>query len=306
MSMTDERPGPLPGDAPDVTEDKKVPAPASDGDKQPDATEVESEKPESSTDSAENESSGDETTAEAKRPKAGLQKRLDELTRDKHEAARRADEALNRVAELERKLAEAKAPPANTSQDQEPTPDAYPSWEAYEKAQRRWIIDQATKAAKISLLEEQKRDADARSQEESRTKFNDARKRFDDRALEIAPEYEGLDKAIKNLFGNKIPLNDAMAEYIFEGSDKGPEVVFYLDAHPAEAADIAKLTPIKAAAAMARLESKLAETTEKRVSGAPPPPKEVKGGKGSDTYDPEKASTEENIARWRKAANLRA
>lgn len=299
MSMTEERPGPELGDAPDAPENK---TPASDGSKQPDAK-VEEGKPESATDSAETETPGEETTAEPKKPiKGGVQKRLDELTRDKHDAGRRADEALNRVAELERALAEAKRPPAE--QEQEPSPDQFPSWEAYEKAQRQWTIKAATKAAKIAILEDQKKDADAKASKEAQVHFTEARQRFDDRALEIADEYEDLDKAITNLFGNKIPLNDAMAEFIFEGTEKGPEVVFYLDAHRQEAAEIAKLSPIKAAAAMARLETKLAETTIKPTR-APPPTREVKGGAASDGYDPEKASTDENIARWRKASNLR-
>lgn len=283
MLENEERPGPVPGDV--------TPAPSSDAQPKPDAKTVE-QKPEASTTSADTDTPGTDAAAEQKKPKgSGVQERIDELTRDKNEWRRKAEE-------LERQVTASKAAPA--AEDAEPTPENFKTWDAYEKAQREWLFKEATRRAKSAILEEQSKEANAKAKAEAEEHFKDARKRFDARAAEIAPQYEGLDKAIENLWNGKVPCSDAMAEFLFEGTDKGPEVVFHLNANPDEARAIAKLPPIAAAAAMARLESKLAETKAK-PSEAPPPPKEVKGGRSSDAYDPNKASTEENIERWRAA-----
>lgn len=306
MSMNDERPGPVPGDAPDVVE---KPKPASEGSKQPDAVTVDQDKPEASTTPA--DIPGAEATAEPKTetkvPK-GVQERFDELTRDKHEAARQRDQWQRKAEELEAKLnapatgADGKPNP-NVSQPK-PKPEDFPnSWDDYENALETWRFDEAERRVERKILQRQHTEATAKARETAEASYQTARERFDDLATKAAPKFEGLDKAIKNLFEGKIPNNDAMAEFIFEGDhDLGPELVFYLDANPTEAARIAKLSPLQTAAAMARLEAKLPRPEARTESDAPPPTKTVKVAGASDGYDPEKASTDENIERWRKAA----
>lgn len=293
MLENDERPGPQAGDAPDA------PAVTSATEPKADAKTVES-KTGDATAPAQDQTPGKEATAESKGKKVvpRIQERFDELTAQKKEWQRKAEE-------LDAKLTAAQAPGKDATN--EPTPEQFKTWDAYEKAQREWVFSEATRRAKVAILQEQSNEAKAKAKDEAEAHFGDARKRFDDRAIEIAPQYEGLDKAIENLFAGKIPNNSTMAEFLFEGTDNGPQLVFYLNAHIDEARAIAKLSPVAAAAAMARLEDKLtAETTPAKKSEAPPPPKQVRGGSASDGYDPEKATTDENIGRWRAKERRKA
>lgn len=106
-----------------------------------------------------------------------------------------------------------------------------------------------------------------------------------------------------------------MAETI-RASDQGPDVLYHLGSNPAEAARIARLSPLLQAKEIGRIEAALASAPPvKRTTSAPPPISPVtptsNGTPAYDTTDPRSTATmstsewiaQERLRQMRKAAN---
>lgn len=246
----------------------------------------------------------DDSPSEAEKPKkkgGGFQNRIDRLTR-------RAAEAEREAAELRQQL-QGKPPVKAEASDPEPTRPKqadFSDWEKYEEAREDYITSKAAWKARQEVRENI---AKAQEQFQSETVANQRReavKRFEKAAEAIAPSYEGLDEAVERFFSDKsMPVSQAMAEYIMEHSERGPELVYALDADLDEAERISKLSPIAAARELARLEAKLPKPEARKVSGAPAPTKTVKGTAESPVKSPETMSNAEYMA-WRRTQEKKA
>jgi hypothetical protein len=221
-----------------------------------------------------------------------------EITKLRAKARRERTQRENVEAErdrlrIERTAAPAVVPPTVTPPRQDEGPKApreadFANYDEYLAAERRHIADEARRATRAEIeLENRKRQTEA-SQADERQRMIDARKRFENAAKDAAEHYEDFDEVMQDLWAGQIPAiaqSDAMAEYVIEVSERGPELAYHLHANPKEASRIAKLSPLAQVRELARLEATLPKPESRNISKAPSPPKTVKATGGASGKD---------------------
>lgn len=121
-----------------------------------------------------------------------------------------------------------------------------------------------------------------------------ARQVYEARVAEVRDRYADFDAVVSN---PSLPITDDMAAVIFD-SDRGPEVAYHLGKNPAEAARIARLSPVAQAKELGRLEERL--SAPRALPKQPPAPITPVGGTASaGSADPSKMSMSEFI-KWRE------
>lgn len=211
----------------------------------------------------------------------GVQKRIDKITRQKYEAERQ-------IQALQAELAKRQEPqPANT---EKPTLEQFDYDDAaYIEALTDWKVQQALKQTQAQQTEAQKR-----AQQEK--VYQDFESKRQATLVAGVTKYEDFEEvAIEN---PHLTITPQMADIITD-SEIGYEIAYYLGSNTAEADAIAGMHPLKQAAAIAKLETKLASKPAKKISKAPDPIKPV-GAKGSSTtqLDPTK-----DFKKWAEARN---
>lgn len=140
----------------------------------------------------------------------------------------------------------------------------------------------------------------ARNRQEMAESAEDAvrtvsRQVYEARVAEVRERYADYDTVVGN---PSLPITDDMAAVIFD-SDRGPEVAYHLGKNPAEAARIARLSPVAQAKELGRLEERL--SAPKPLPKQPPAPVQpVNGIAAGGSKDPGSMSMSEYAA-WRKA-----
>jgi hypothetical protein len=134
--------------------------------------------------------------------------------------------------------------------------------EAYLKAQ---IEHLAEKRATEKLAErEAAKEAERRSES------------FIEKAEKASERYADFQEVVSN---PSLNINTDMAEFISE-SEHGADVAYYLGKHPMKAAQIAQMSPIKAARELTRLEAEVSAKPVVKTSNAPAPIEPI-GNRGS-------------------------
>lgn len=197
----------------------------------------------------------------------------------------------------------------------EPLEKDFKTYGEYIREHTKWQIDRALEAS------EEKHNTNARKAE-AETKNKAITDAHNARVDEAKTRYPDWDKAFKGLDDNS--FTDPMVVFIFE-SDRGPDVTYYLATHRDELERIKKLSPLRQAAALGKIEDQFTaddaeEESEdeeeegehaaggdkgkpppkkkadeepepkpqtKRVSSAPPPAKPLGGKGGSDDPMPD-------------------
>lgn len=200
---------------------------------------------------------------------APVQKRINELTRQRYEAERRASEFERRLQEIERQPVRAPDP--------EQDPNAYIEHVINERAQ--------------ALAEER---AQQSKQQQEQQRFQSLAQQLNTREADYAvahPDYPEAAQALASVIGQ----NPIMFEVIAT-SDHGPAVAHYLGNHLDEAVSIVGMPPHLAAAALVRLESKVSATKPIPVTKAPTPAPTVGGGGAVVQKDPSRMNDSEWFA----------
>lgn len=237
------------------------------------------------------ESIGDDAAVEAPQKSKGVQKRIDELVKQREEERRRADR-LEKM--LERQLA-GQQPQSQPKEERvpEPTPEQFETYEQYVRASAKYEAEKA--AARIAEERFQKEMERQRAEEASRStqdKIRIAKEKYSD-FEEVA-----LDPTL--------PITPSMAEAIMD-SEFSADLAYHLGQNRSEAEKISRMSPIAAARALGKIEAKFErEATAappmplepKRVSKAPEPVKPLATSADAPNKDPDKMSTEEWL-RWR-------
>lgn len=115
---------------------------------------------------------------------------------------------------------------------------------------------------------------------------------FQERAEKAAERYADFQAVVSN---PNLPINEGMAEFISE-SELGPDLAYYLGKNPSKAAEISRLSPIKAARELTRLEAELASKPKAQPSKAPEPINPV--GSRSKASSSSTPSDDDDIATW--------
>lgn len=239
--------------------------------------EVETEAP------APSEETTDEAPAEQpKKPPKGVQKRLDEITRLRYEAERRAEqERQERLYWQQKALGETPKQPVATNK---PSVDQYQTYEDYLEALSDWKVEQR--------LTKERAEAEERQQQESKVKKAQT---YAERVQSARDKYEDYDHIAH---GSHWSPSQEMADAIME-SDNGPDIAYYLGNNPDEAQRISRLSSTAQIRELGRLEERLSKPPPAPKPTKAPEPIKPAGSPAKADKDPADMSPSEFSA-WRK------
>lgn len=161
-----------------------------------------------------------------------------------------------------------------------------------------FVDDQAFIEAKLERLAEQKA-AEKLEQREREREIERRTESFLEKAEKATERYPDFQSVVSN---PSLPINDEMAEFISE-SELGADVAYYLGKNHSKAHEIARMTPIKAARELTRIESELAARPKANPSKAPEPISPVgQRGKSSTSSVP---TDDDDIETWMRKETVR-
>lgn len=206
-------------------------------------------------------------TDEKEKPRSSVQQRIDELTRQKRDAERRAQQTLQELERIQAKLRD---------KESRVDPNDFAAVEQFrvEKAVAEGRYDDTAAEARRAL------DEAARSRAETfYTKVEAAR-----------ASDPSIDQKLQQ-FSN-VPVTEFSASFIAE-SEKAVEIAAQLGSNPDLARRIASLPEGQQGAELARLEAKLSAPPVKRVTQAPTPVPTLGGSRSPAVKDPSDMSVSE-------------
>lgn len=170
--------------------------------------------------------------------------------------------------------------------EQEPVRDEFRDDEAYLQAQ---IEHLAEKKAAQKLAERERVQQQEKVQES-----------FLEKAEKASERYADFQTVVSN---PNLAINEGMAEFIAD-SELGADVAYHLGKNPMKAAQIAQMSPIKAARELTRIEAELASKPKATPSKAPEPISPV-GSRGKATSSA-LPSDDDDIDTWMRKEQERA
>ena len=205
-------------------------------------------------------------------PRKGVQKRIDELTRNWREAERREAALLDMLQRNN------PAPPEPQQPVESVTPSPVKTLADFNHDEAQFaayleqrVADRAERTAREVLQREREAETTRRREESFRARVDAFRK--------DAPDFDDL--VLRN---RSLPISAGMAALIHDSED-GPAVAYHLGKNPSESARIAALPPMEAARELGKIEArisfereqakKVVATPKPAVSQAPPPPPRI-------------------------------
>lgn len=153
---------------------------------------------------------------------------------------------------------------------------------------------QMRQAVRVERAEELAREAQIREQEAARVRGE----MFNDRLATVRDAIPDIESIVDD---PTLPVSNIGAQFIME-SDQGPQVAYWLSQNRAEAARIARMSPLQQAAALGRIEARIqAAPKARKVSTAPAPVPTVAGGASPGNKTPDAMNFAEYEA-WRMKA----
>jgi hypothetical protein len=235
----------------------------------------------------------EQTPEEGEKPR-GVQRRIDELTRNWREAERR-EQALLSMLQQQKAPEPAKAPEPIVE------PKTLADFQYDEVAYQRYVFEQAAKLAE-SAVERKLQERSEREVAERRTQT------FAQREADYAAKHPDYMEVTRDM---SLPITREMAEIIADSED-GPAVAHYLAKNRQIAESIAKLPAVQAARELGRIEAKVAMESapaaappKPQVSKAPPPPPKVEATEPAIEKDLSQMSDAEWYRHAKRLANLK-
>lgn len=168
----------------------------------------------------------------------------------------------------------------------EPKRDEFRDDDAYLRAQVEHLAE--VRAAEKLVEREKAKEAEQRSES------------FIEKAEKATERYPDFQAVVSN---PTLSINESMAEFISE-SDQGADVAYFLGKNPLKASEISRMSPVKAARELTRIESELAARPKANPSKAPEPINPVgQRGKASVSSLP---SDSDDIDTWMRKEAARA
>lgn len=201
------------------------------------------------------------TDAPAKPKPSGVQKRLDELTRNWRQTERDRDHWRELALRSQQQ-----------PQQQSQAAHGEPTLEAAGGDMTKFVREHAAWVAREELRKAREEEANQKKQE----RLKESTKKYQERVAKALSKYEDFEDLTSD---PNLPITEDMADYIRE-SDEGPEVAYWLAKNPQEASRIAQMNGRDADRALARIEARIstpasAPAAPKPVTNAPPPPPTV-------------------------------
>lgn len=243
-----------------------------------DAPEPEKAEPEQ----PEEESETQDESPEPPKKSKGVQKRIDELVRQREEYRALFEQERQERARM---LDMMRMPQQRQEHTGKPELSQFENHEDYLEALSDW---------KVSLkLDEERRQREAQERQREAAQKQAA---FRERLAQAADKFEDFHEVVTA----DVSISEAVGEAI-KDSDYGPELMYFFGKNPTEARRISALNPVAAIREIGRLESRFQEASKpkpKPVSNAPEPVKPL-GGKEVASKRPEDMPMDEYIA-WRR------
>lgn len=232
------------------------------------------EAPEAQQDEQTEESSEDhaDDLQEKKRRGKTAQDRINDLTRARREAERERDYYKGLVNPNT-------TPVSPASGADKPTSDQFDTYDEYIDALTDWKVskaDEARTSAAIQHFEQTSRQAAWSEKVEA--------------ASHTIPDYQDV------VGSSEIPIASHVADALMD-SDKGPELAYHMARNPEFADRLNRMSPLKAALELGRLETTLTASPVRSASRAPAPANPIRPST-TLASDPAKMSMDEYV-KWR-------
>lgn len=215
-----------------------------------------------------------------------VQKRIDELTRKRYDAERRAEQvAADRDEWRDRALRVERPAPAEEPATAGKTLADF----AYDEAKYQAHLFQQAEARAVQAAQRVLQS----QQQTATTSQRDAE--FGEREATFSKDLPDYFEVTRG----SVPITNEMADVI-KSSEMGPALAYHLGKNPQIAAKIARLPPLVGALEMGRILAKLSDVPKPpQVSGAPPPAPKIAPSNAQVEKDP-KDWTDADFAKWRK------
>lgn len=241
------------------------------------------------------------------KPKAkGVQKRIDELVKQREEEKAEKLRLLAIVEQINKPKQEPKVEREDDPEPQRPTRDAFADPTDYEAALNEYVDSKSSWTARRAVKEafaEQDKKAEQRQIEEGRKAAQEAYAARVEKASVKYPDYREVAES------PDVSVSMAMAHAITQ-SEHGPDIAYHLGKHPEEAKRISSLNPALQLMEIGLIVAKLTaepkaepakpEITKPAVSAAPKPIKPLGAGASEVRKTPEEESMDEYAARRQK------
>lgn len=259
-------------------------------------------------DSETGENPEQETAADAKdgpkKPAKGVQKRLDELVRQREEERRRADalqEMLAKALEGVKQPQQAPKQPEAEAEPVRPSRADYADDDSWQAALVTYAEQKAQSVAKQVVAQTIQAERESARQQELVKQQQAVQEAYKERVKKVSseiPDYQAVAERAD------VQVSIPMAHAILM-SEEGPRLQYYLGQNPEEAKRISGLNPVQQLVEIGRLEAKLAKPAEPKavVSAAPKPPTPHTPKGEQSRKSPEEESMEEYAARRQKELN---
>ena len=236
-------------------------------------------------------------TSESTEPEAKwVQKRIDELTKYRHEAERRERDAA-KERDHWRELALKNQTPQKPAEVVNQKPKTLADFSFDEGQYHAYLLGEASKAATEAARKELQTEQETRARQEQASSYVK-------RAKEFAKSHQDYKEVAEGA-----PISDKVAEIIL-GLESGPEVAYYLGKNPEMAQEISRLPDRNAAFELGQISARLAFEREKAasakniISSAPPPTPKIEGGGVPGTVKVDTADSDKlSDAEWTRRRN---
>ena len=252
------------------------------------------------------EDAEEEEVVETPAPKKNrAQERINELTRERHEADRKAAALAADLAEVQRRLdeltktpAEVKPAPTEAADTgpkgtdlNEDGSDKYPLGE-YDPA---YLRDFMKHTLSVEREQQESNRKQAEAQQAIQAELAAVQESWNEKLTPVKERYPDFDEKSQALTSTFDHIDSAYGEYLattIMSMDYGPDVLYHLANNPEEADAIVKSGPTKATIALGRLETRFMAEDAKasrpvKPSKAPPPPPANKGSSTARSVTPD-------------------
>lgn len=201
--------------------------------------------------------------------------------RKSNEAAARAQEQAERVENVLRALEEKQAATEHTSS--RPVSENFPEYEDYQDAVMDWKIKGSQKpVVKPAATTQQGPTKDYTNWNHAREDAISAHDDFEENEGKLMNALSSrIDGSATQLVQNKQVAEARQITDIIIDSKAGTKLVQYLGKNPEKMREISRLSPMKAAMELGKLEDRMLNPPKKKSTTAPKPPSKVTGSGGA-------------------------
>lgn len=224
----------------------------------------------------------DTTASQPSDPDAGAKPKEDpdrKASRAFASQRRTINELQRTIGRLEERLTGIQ-PPASQAKAGPPKQSEYNTFDDWQAARDEWLINQAAeKFSKAAGEKTTQKETQERTRETGAAFWRAAAKEAKEQGI------EGFEEAAEAIRDEEVPTSPFMGHYVIEEADNKAALIVWLADNPDEAARIAKLDPVKAGAALAKVDARMGKKPSP-VSKAPAPvPQPTGGGTASQAID---------------------